>query len=130
MSTYTLRIAQVAGSYDETPMVMIDATITDVNGRFFEGAVPFEAIARDGLATVHSFMAFLSPNGKELHAFFTTNAFEVFPGTFDLDFGLRGGRVIGTLENVDISASLIPLTPAEVALGLPNADNAWLAGLT
>lgn len=129
MSTYSLRIAQVAGLYDETPMVMIEATITDVNGRFSEGAMPFEAVARDGSSTVHSFMAFLSPNGKELHAFFTTNAFDVFPGTFDLDFGLRGGRVIGTIEDVDITASLIPLAPAEVALGLPNADNAWLSTL-
>ncbi len=129
MSIYSLRIAQVAGSYDETPMIMIDATITDVNGRFYEGAVPFEAIARDGASTVHSFMAFLSPNGKELHAFFTTDAFEVFPGTFDLDFGLRGEQVIGTIEDVDITASLIPLTPSEVALGLPNADNTWLSTL-
>jgi len=127
MSTYSLRIAQVAGSFDETPMVMIDATITAVDGRFYEGAVPFEAIARDGATAVQSFMAFLSPNGKELHAFFTTDAFAVFPGLFDLDFGYLG-RVVGTIQNVDIS-TLIPLPLSDVALGFPNADNAWLATL-
>ena len=127
MSTYTLRIALVAGSYDETPLVMIDATITNVDGRFYEGAVPYEAIARDAATEVHSFMAFLSPNGKELHAFFTTDAFTVFPGLFDIVFGPLGSE-IGTIENVDI-ATLVPLSPADVALGLPNADNAWLATL-
>jgi hypothetical protein len=125
MSAYSLQIAQVVESYDETPMIMIDATITAGTGRFSEGALPFEAIARDGSTTVHSFMAFLSPNGKELHAFFTTDAFEVFPGLFDLDFGYRG-RVVGTIQSVDIS-TLIPLPPFYATLGLPNADNAWLA---
>jgi hypothetical protein len=129
MSTNSLRLALVAGSYNETPLVMIDATITAVDGRFYEGAAPFEAIARAGSTTVHSFMAFLSPNGKELHAFFTTDAFAVFPGLFDLDFGYLG-RVVGTIQNVDISTALIPLPPADVALGLPNADNAWLATLS
>jgi hypothetical protein len=128
MSTYSLRIALVVGSYDDTPLVMIDATVTDVDGRFYEGALPFEAVARDGTTTVRSFMAFLSPNGKELHAFFTTDAFEVFAGLFDLDFG-RVGRVIGTIEGVDISTALVPLEPSAAALGLPDADNAWLASL-
>ncbi|HKP52944.1 MAG TPA: hypothetical protein VJ183_09855 [Chloroflexia bacterium] len=109
-------------------MVMIDATITADSGRFSEGALPFEATARDGSTIVHSFKAFLSPNGKELHTFFTTEAFEVFPGLFDLDFGFRG-RVIGTFENVDISTALIPLPSFYAALGLPNADNDWLASL-
>jgi hypothetical protein len=127
MSTYSLQIALVAGSYDETPMVMIDATITADTARFYSGAVPYEAIARNGSATVRSFMAFLSPNGKELHAFFTTDAFGVFAGLFDLDFGQRGS-VIGTIPNVDI-ATLIPLSPFQAALGLPNADNAWLSTL-
>lgn len=127
MSTYSLRLALVAGSYNETPLVMIDATIRNEDRRFYEGALPFEAIARDGTTAVRSFMAFLTPNGKELHAFFTTDAFDVFPGLFDLDFG-NVGRVIGTIENVDIS-TLIPLPPSDAALGLPNADNAWLASL-
>jgi hypothetical protein len=129
MGTYSLRIAQVAGAYDEESRVMIDATITDQDGRFFEGATPFEVIARDGSRTLHSFMAFLSPNGKELHAFFTTDAFGVFPGSFDLDFGYLG-KVIGTIENLNTSVTPpLALPPFYVALGLPNADNTWLAGL-
>jgi hypothetical protein len=128
MSTYILRIAQVAGAYDEESRVMIDTTITDQDGRFYEAATPFEAIARDGSTTLHSFMAFLSPNGKELHAFFTTDAFGVFPGLFSLDFGYLG-KVIGTIENVNISTQLIPLAPFYVAMALPNADNNWLATL-
>lgn len=127
MTTYSFRIAQVAGSYDETPMIMIDATITAEDGCFSEGALPFEAIARDGAHEVHSFMALLSPNGKELHAFFTVDAFAIFPGLFALEFGPRG-RVVSTIENVDIAA-LVPLDPLYAALGLPNADNAWLATL-
>jgi hypothetical protein len=108
-------------------MVMVDAIITADGGRFSEGARPFEAIARDGQSALHSFMAFLTPNGKQLHAFFTTDAFGAFPGLFDLDFGYAG-RVIGTVENVD-PATVSPLAPADAALGLPDANNAWLATL-
>ena len=128
MNTYNLRIARVVGAYDETPLNMIDATITHNTGRFYEGAVPYEATARDGSTTVSSFMAFLSPNGKELHAFFTTNAFGVFAGLFDFDFG-RVGETLGTFHGVDISIELIPLPPDIVALGLDDADNDWLAKL-
>ena len=127
MTTYSLQLARVAGSYNETPMVMVDATVTAGEGRFSEAASPFEAVARDGASAVRSFMAFLTPNGKQLHAFFTTDAFTVFPGTFDLDFGYMGD-VIGTIEHVD-PATISPLSPADAALGLPNADNAWLATL-
>jgi hypothetical protein len=127
MTIYNLSIAKVAGSYDETPMIMIDATITAGDGRFNQGALPFEAIARDGTNEVHSFMAFLSPNRKELHAFFTVDAFAIFPGLFALEFGPRG-RVVGTIQNVDI-AGLISLDPLFAALGLPNADNTWLSTL-
>lgn len=127
MSTYNVRIAQVAGSYDEIQMIMIDATITYEDGRFSQGALPFEAIARDGANELHSFMAFLSPNGKELHAFFTVDAFTVFPGLFAIEFGPHG-QVVGTVQNVDI-AGIIPLDPSFAALGLPNADNTWLSAL-
>lgn len=128
MSTYSLQLKLTVGSYEKVPMVMIDVTITADTSRFYEGALPFEATARNGATAVHSFMAVLSPNGKELHAFFTTDAFGVFPGgTFDLDFG-NLGRVRGTIENVNISI-LSPLPPIYAGLGLPNADNAWLASL-
>ncbi len=127
MSTYSLRIARVVGSYNETPLVMIDVTITNDNGRFYEGAMPYSATARDATTTVQAFMAFLSPNGKQLHAFFTTDAFSVFPGPFHIDFGTVA-RVIGTIENIDI-AVLVPLAPDYVAFGLPDADNAWLSTL-
>jgi hypothetical protein len=124
---YSLRLALVPGSYAEQSLYMIDAAVTAVDGRFLESAAPYEVVAHDAVNSVSAFMAFLSPNGKELHAFFTTDAFTVFPGTFDLDFG-RLGTVLGTIPNVDI-ATLIPLSPSFAALGLPNADNAWRASL-
>lgn len=127
MSNFTLRLAKVVGIHDETPMVMIDAAITHELGRFHESSLPFEAVARDGSHTVPSFRAFLSPNGKALHAYFTTDAFDVFSGSFNLDFG-KIGRPIGTIPNVDVS-TLIPLAPKYAALDLPHADNAWLASL-
>jgi hypothetical protein len=46
---------------------------------------------------------------------------------FDLDFG-HVGRTIGTIAGVDISA-LAPLAPPYDNLGLPSANNAWLASL-
>ena len=135
-NAYSLRLDEIVGSYDETPMVMIRATITAHSPaqEFYEGAMFFHAAARDKSKTVSSFMAFSSSsilssrtNHWELYAFFTTDAFEAFPGLFDLDFGY-GGRAYGTFENVDIAA-LTPLEPLSASLGIPSADNAWLGTL-
>ena len=127
MSTYSLRAAEVIEPYDETNYKMIDITITVDDGKFDIGALSYRVTASDGSTTVTSFKASVSLNGKELHAYFTTDAFAGMAGP--INFEISYGVPIGTIENVNIAAILTPLPALLAALGFPNADNAWLAGL-
>jgi len=127
MSTYSLRAAEVVAQYDETNYKMIDIIITCDDGKFIVGALSYQVTARDGATTAESFMAAVAPNEKELHAFFTTDAFAGMPGPITFEFSY--GEPIGTIENVNIPAILTPLPAFLAALGYPNADNAWLASL-
>lgn len=127
MSTYSLRAAEVVGQYDETNYKMIDVTITAVDGKFPIGALSYHVKASAGSTTAESLMASVSPNGKEIHAFFTTDAFAGMTGPIDFEFSY--GEPIGVVGNVNIAAILTPLPAFLVAMGLPNADNAWLATL-
>ncbi|HEX8130607.1 MAG TPA: hypothetical protein VF527_16010 [Pyrinomonadaceae bacterium] len=127
MSTYSLRAAEVVSQYDETNLNMIDITITFEDGKFMVGALSYQVTASDGSNTAESFMASVSPNGKELHAFFTTDAFDGMSGLVTFEFSY--GEPIGTIENVDVPAILTPLPTFLAALNFPDADNAWLAAL-
>jgi hypothetical protein len=128
MSTYSLRAAEVIGQYNDTNFKMIDVTITVEDGRLKSGALSYTVTATNGVATVESFMAYLSPDGKEIHAFFTTDAFAGM--SMPINFELSYGAPIGTIDNINLPAILTPLPAFLAALGYPNADNAWLAGLT
>ena len=127
MTTYSLSAAEVVGQYAETNLKMIDVTITRDEGRFFVGALSYEVTASDGSATAQSFMASVTPNGKELHAFFTTDAFAGMAGPVTFVFSY--GEPVGSVENVDIPAVLTPLPALLAGLDVPDADNAWLASL-
>jgi hypothetical protein len=141
MSTYSLRAAEVIAEYDDTSYKMIDVTITADDGKFMTGALPYHVTARnasiitasDGItasdritasddpSTVESFMTYLSQNGKEIHAFFTTDAFAEMSGRVNFEFSY--GVPIGTINNVDIHTILTPLPPFLADLGYPDADN-------
>lgn len=128
MSTYSLSAAEVISQYNETDFKMIDVTITADDGKKFAvGALSYLVTASDGSSTAESFMASVSPNEKELHAFFTTDAFAAMPGPINFEFSY--GEAIGSIENVDIPAILTPLPALLAGLGVPDADNAWLASL-
>jgi hypothetical protein len=122
MSTYSLRAAEVVQEYKQASYRMIDITITSVDGRFRSGALSYTVTASDGTATARSFMASLSPNGKEIHAFFTTDAFAAMPGPINFEFSY--GAPIGTIANVNLPAIMTQLPAFIVAFGYPNADNA------
>jgi hypothetical protein len=125
MSTYSLRAAEVVMPYDETNYKMIDVTITADDGKFTIGALSYQVTASDGSSTAESFMSSVSQNGKEIHAYFTTDAFAGMSGP--IDFELSYDAPIATIENVNIPAILTPLPTFLAALNFPNADNAWLA---
>jgi hypothetical protein len=127
MSTYSLRASEVVAEYNETSYKMIDITITAEDGKFHVGALSHQVTASDGIHTTESFMASVSLNGKELHAYFTTDAFDQMSGPINFEFSY--GSPIGTIENVDVESILTPLPAFLAALGYPNADNAWLASL-
>jgi hypothetical protein len=127
MSTFSVRATEVIAEYDDTNHKMIDVTITTDDGKFPVGALSYHLTASDGSTTAESFMASASPNGKEIHAFFTTDAFAGMPGLVTLEISY--GEPIFTIEDVNIQAILTPLPAFLAALGYPDADNAWLATL-
>jgi hypothetical protein len=127
MSPYSLRAAEVVAEYDDTSYKMIDVTISLDEGKFIVGALSYRVTANDGSTTAESFMTSVSPNGKEIHAYFTIDAFADMPGPIDIEFSY--GEPIGTIEDVNIAAILKPLPAFLADMGYPDADNAWLASL-
>ena len=125
--SYTVTISHNMNSVGATPMIAHTVAIRSVNGRFNESAIPPIMGIGDNVNKVSAFMAYLVPNGKEIHGVFTTDAFGIFTGHVSIDFSVGGISV--TLDGVDIASIISPLPPDIAALGLPNADNAWLATL-
>jgi len=107
---------------------MVKVTVTNENGKFRERSLPFQVTVSDGSTEVNCFIANLSQNRKVLEAFFTTDAFNVFSGLVDVSI-VHGTNVPETITGVDINAILAPMPANFAALGLPDADNAWLATL-
>jgi tetrahydromethanopterin S-methyltransferase subunit B len=127
MSTYSLRAAEVVKEYGNAKYKMIDVTITFEDGAFASGALSHRVTATDGSTTARSLMASLSPNGKEIHAFFTTDAFAAMSGPIRFEFFY--GFPLGAIENVNMAAILQQLPPFLAALGVPDADNNWMINL-
>jgi hypothetical protein len=127
MSTYSLRAAEVVAQYNDANYKMIEVTITVDEGKFMIGALSYRVTASDGVTTAESFMAFASPNGKEIQAYFTTDAFTGMAGPITVEVSY--GAPIFAIENVKIAAILTPLPAFLAALGYPDADNAWLANV-
>jgi hypothetical protein len=127
MSTYSLRAAEVVKEYDNALYKMIDVTITFEDGVFVCGALSYRVTATDGSTTANSLMAFLSQNGKEIHSFFTIDAFAAMSGPISFEFSY--GHPLGTIDNVNMVTILQQLPPF-LAVTVPNADNNWLANLT
>lgn len=128
MSTFSLDAAEVLQVFRGTEYRMIDLRITFVDGKFEHRAMPFTVAVSGGNERVESFFTLLSPDGKVMHGYFTTDAFTVFTGNVDVSFGYLG-QPIGGIANVSISAILVPLPSFLAAIGAPDADNAWLATL-
>jgi hypothetical protein len=126
MAEYEFHLARTLGSFDEDLLIMIEAVLTNVDERFRERELPYRAVAADGVNSVESFMAYITANGKELIAFFTTDAFSAFAGPFDIEFSYPG-ESIHTVTGIDIATMLSPLDPEINPADFPNADNAWLA---
>lgn len=125
MTDLNLQIARTIGTYDETTLIMNEAVIINNDALFPERAAPYTVVARDDTNEVHAFMAFVAPNGRQMLAYFTTDAFDVFSGEFVLEVS-----VLGFVEALTMgirATDIAPLPPDLASLGLPVADNAWLS---
>lgn len=126
MSNFNLDATEVLQVFRGTEYRMIDLQITFVDGKFEHRAMPFMVAVSVDSQRVESFFTLVSPNGKVMHGYFTTDAFTVFTGNVDVSFGYLGQPIDG-IANVSISAILVPLPTFLAAIGAPDADNAWLA---
>jgi hypothetical protein len=127
MDTFILDAAEVLQTFRGTEYRMIDLRITCVNGRFEHRSLPFKVAVSNESQRVEAFFVLLSPDGKAMHGYFTTDAFTVFTGSVDVSFGYLG-QPIGNITDISISAA--PLPSYLAAIGAPNANNTWLADLT
>jgi hypothetical protein len=126
MSTFSFTIGHKVQLIDENLFEVIQINILMVTGKFIiSSRQPFVRVF-DSSNKVTNFSIQISGNEKELIAYFTTDAFDFFTGDVTIEFG-EGLLVTDTFENIDIISVITPLSPADAALGAPQADNAWLA---
>jgi len=125
MENFNILISKVIGTYDEEYFHMIHIRVTIINGTFPIRTAKEYVRVTDGVTTVPGFSANISGDQKHIIASFTTNAFEVFPGTVNIEFGY-GGETMGVFENFNIHLNIQSLDPIMAGIIVLKADNDWL----
>ena len=125
MENFNILISRVVNAYDGDYFQMINIKISIIKGKFPIRSLPEYVRVTDGINSVLCFMAHLSGNQKEINASFTTDAFDGFSGSVNIEFGY-GGEITGIFESFDINNNIIPLDSIFSGANISNADNAWL----
>jgi hypothetical protein len=125
MNNFSLNVALVIDTFNDELRKMINAKITRLDGLLAHRAPQEHVLATNGTITVPAFYAVVSQNQREINAFFTTDAFTVFSGPVNIEFGY-GGEVLGVFENFDPTGDIDPLAPVFDGITAPDADNDWL----
>lgn len=128
MENFTIGIVQVINTFNNELFKMININVRIINGKFPIRALEEYVSVTDGNTRVSCFMANISGNQKEINASFTTNAFTIFSGNVNIEFGY-GNEIMGVFENFDIHNNILPLNPIFADVNAPNADNAWLQNI-
>ena len=128
MNNYTIIIAHVINTFNDELLRMINVKVTIDKGKFPLRALPEYVSVSDESNRVSCFKACISGNQKEINASFTTDAFAIFPGNVNIEFGY-GGEILGGFENFDIHNNILPLNPIFADVNAPDADNAWLQNI-
>ena len=82
----------------------------------------------DANESVTSYLTRISGNKKDLLGYFTSDAFDIFPGNVPISFG-DGESPIDIFENIDIHNVIQPLDPFYDNYNAPPVDNDWLNSL-
>ena len=128
--SYSWVISEVIKTYNSDKYVMVAVTIKHDDGRFNLGQMPGKIRLLDATLTIPAFMMELSLNQKELIGYFLFDVFLSFQSTGPVSIDFVAGQSHGVFQNINPMIDVISLSPALAALGLPPADNAWLAALT
>ncbi len=128
MSNYNLEISRNAINFDEEMYNGIIIKIDIVEGKFQFRSKPEYVIAKDGSNQVSAFQTNISGNRKEMIASFTIDAFGIFSGNVDIEFGFEGEKY-GEFLAIDINTVILPYPQIITTISLPDADNNWLSTL-
>ncbi len=124
MNNFSLNAAFVIDTINDELLLMINVRITRSDGNFVSRAMGEHVHITDRNVTVQPFNTRISGNRKEINASFTTDAFIVFSGLVNVEFGYES-EVLGVFENFDPN-DIDPLDPIFAGIPVTTADNAWL----
>jgi hypothetical protein len=130
MDNFNISFSRTLYTFNEQLYSVIKANISIISGTFTHRAERLFVFAFNSTNTVEAFSCMISPNKKNINAFFTIDAFNVFSGNTSIGFGY-GIVPIHIFENIDINNSTIePLDPLISGISALDADNAWLESLS
>ena len=130
-SIYLIEVSKSIGSYIGESMYMAMIVISiplNKGSRFYVGASTNQVLIRDSSIGIASLTTLVSPNRKELIAYFTNDVFTQFSGNVDIEF-FYGEELLGSFTGINPLTDVQPLDPSLAGLNIPIATNAWLATL-
>lgn len=125
--SYTCEISHVLQEYDGNLYKMILVKIVNSNGNFAIQESTTSVIVDDGSNQAYNFMYNITGNKKELHAYFTTDAFTGFGSSSTVKFttALLG---VEKILGVDVTA-ILALPTHLTSYTYTDADSTWLSNL-
>ncbi|MFT6442724.1 MAG: hypothetical protein ACJASQ_002339 [Crocinitomicaceae bacterium] len=126
MASYSFILEEFVQDFNSDERQIIILTITNIDSIFVEDSERPFASVYDGILTADNFMMQLSPNKKESHFYFTSDAFAGFAASADISFGV-GSLILDEFTGVNLGTAVVPLNSLLASIGAPDGDNAWLA---
>jgi hypothetical protein len=124
---YTIKIREILRDFRTEFLKMIEFKIINSTSVFTEQDTKPYLFVSDNNNMVNSFITIISSNKKEIIAYFTVDAFEIFTsGNVNISFG-AGSRDAFFINNIPLNIeplySILEDIPHEIA------DNEWLENL-
>ncbi len=126
MSTYTLNAGESVWGYNGNKYNVIELMVTTEGVKILPKSLDWIIEVDDGSNKVRNFQSVCTPNGRKFHARFATDAFAGLGSTVDVHL-LSGEEVVHTFSGLNLGTLVQPAPAWITALGLPDADNAWVA---
>lgn len=129
MSGFDFSIGRTITDFNDEYLQAIVLKITSVSGKFIPRSAPEFVRVRSDSTVIDAFLTRFSGDEKILSGYFTTDAFLSLTANGNIEFGY-GDEITDSFEDIDINANIAPLPTLAATLTVPDADTAWLEGLS